>query len=501
MSLQTPIVIDNFQKGTASSAHTSDGAFASAQGMDVTSELGVIKVSHVLDKKSGTTITNRPRWIVQDDAGKLYATDLDNKTYVSTDNGGSWSAITASGGHSTGDGNGLAVWKDHLILVCDSTLDGYGPLSGSPAWTKAFQAFGGGGQTLTGATPLAPAFPGLDDILYIGTRNQLMSLSEVSGKNFAVTDSTTWSLNNNALDLPESEEIRTISSSGKNLLLGTITGGGSSGSISQALNIAKVYPWDRSGGDFGLPAIIPERGVRSLKNINGIVYAICGDSGNLYQYNETFLKPLGALPREVMDRTVGENTDVLPQGMDFFHGFLTIFYSGIQGSKNAGVYTWTGTGFVMSHVLSTGNVGNIDSGPIFVPKPNNLLVGWKDNGATAQGIDQRHASNIYGTSSSIFFETNLFEIGTDLQPNSVDNIDIQLARTDSANQLIISYRNNLTESYTALPTISSSIIGSLDTWNLIGGIKGPKIQLKIELGSGSSGNSGNNVTIRSITLS
>ena len=48
MSLKTPIVIDNFQKGMSSSAHTSDGAFATGQGIDVTSELGVIKVSHIL---------------------------------------------------------------------------------------------------------------------------------------------------------------------------------------------------------------------------------------------------------------------------------------------------------------------------------------------------------------------------------------------------------------------------------------------------------------------
>jgi len=351
MALSQPIIISNFQTGMSSSSHTTDGAFALAQGLDITRDLGTIRLSNILEKKSGTTITGKPKWIVRNpDDGDLFLIDTDHKVYTSTNNGNTW-ALISPGPTSAGTGNGLVLWKDHLLVIGNSKIDSFGPLSGAPVFLNSF-------QNLKNSAPIfGPALVGQDDIVYIGNKNVVASLLEVSGKDFDDGDGTTFTFNNDALDLPEEYRIRALEEFGRNLLIGTFKGGTSADDTTNSFNEATIFPWDRTSDTFKLPVTLPEQGIRAMKNINGTVYVVAGAHGSVYTYNETFLNPFAQLPSTIMDRTGGTTIDVIPQGMTFFQGFPRIFYgSGTTPETVNGVYTLIGNKFNFQYIISSNNI-------------------------------------------------------------------------------------------------------------------------------------------------
>ena len=129
------IVIDNFHKGQSSTPYITDGAYAKSANLDVFSQPGIARINYLPTKESSTTVTAKPTCIVADPAvaNRLYAADDGGETYVSTDVGDSWAALTAN------KGKYIVVWKDHLIAVgySNGAINTYGPLSGTPAWNTA----------------------------------------------------------------------------------------------------------------------------------------------------------------------------------------------------------------------------------------------------------------------------------------------------------------------------------------------------------------------------
>ena len=174
-----PITINAPRQGVSQSAHV---GFSDIRNMDIDSEPGVIKLNTIMDKKSASTVTGQINWFVRNPVtpAEVYALDNGGKVYKSLNNGTTWALMTGftSGGH----GNGLAIFKNYLIVARDAFLDvcGDGSATGitNANWTNAWQSID---SDLLWHPMLISTN---DNKLYGGAGKYVYSLDENTGETF-----------------------------------------------------------------------------------------------------------------------------------------------------------------------------------------------------------------------------------------------------------------------------------------------------------------------------
>lgn len=375
-----PIVINNWQKGIAPSQAM---GFANMLQCDISNFPGIVRPNYDLEKKSGTTITGLVKWIVRNSSnGHFFSLDTDRKVYTSTDSGSSWSLVsgnTTTAG--TGTGNGLAIWKDYLFVMRNTAVDIYGPLSGVPAWTN-----GWGGLTLTSDTFAHPALWGQDDILYIGNQRYVASVQEVPGATFDPATAATYTATAQALDLPANYRVRCLAELADKLMIGTWVGT----SLGQ-FKIADIFPWDRVSPSFDLPLKLGESGVASMVTKDNILYVRAGTSGKLFATNGSSVRQVAEIPLYISQLDGGIAYEDYPGAMCIHYG--RVFWgASILTTQGRGCGVWSydpDTGVLnRENSVSTGDDTNIEIGALFSVFRDSYVVGWRDNTATAQGIDK-----------------------------------------------------------------------------------------------------------------
>ena len=247
---QNPIIISNFQTGIADSPHE---GFADMRNVVIDKERGAVGINWRTVARATAVVGDIVKWFAQDDTGEtagrfntFYATTDSGRLLRSTDSGDTWTNF--SGGYGRGDG--LAVWKDFVIVAYDNALSAYGPLSQAPIWSTAFVSLYYNGDPNNVTLFYNPISKGQDDILYVGDGNLIDSLQEVSGQNFNAGTASTYTWGTASLDLPENYKIKNITELGQNLMAGTWKG--STPEQPQA-RIADIFPWDRTSDSFFLP--------------------------------------------------------------------------------------------------------------------------------------------------------------------------------------------------------------------------------------------------------
>jgi hypothetical protein len=155
------LTINDFSAGIGTLGEKRDvpGSAKFTKGLDPYEDLSYATLARKATKKSSTTVTNLPLWMVD---GSPYTTnrfvyDLGGGLYtVDTDD-----AFTLSRTVSGGAGEGLEIYDDYLYYALGVNLGRYGKLSGTPAFDDDFMNWGtstdlqetGGG---TGAADYVP---------------------------------------------------------------------------------------------------------------------------------------------------------------------------------------------------------------------------------------------------------------------------------------------------------------------------------------------------------
>src|SRR3990167_7779532 len=212
-----PIEIKDFNLGIGKSEFEGNGLIMNA---DTITRPGMVRINLEPLNTSTATITGRPYWIVPNEArvNELWAVDEANNVYrgtASTSGSEAWSLqFTLEGGGS--GGTGLRVWKDHLMVTGTASLHAYGPLSGS---ASIYQI-----GAIQSNSSWHPMLAGQDDILYGGAGRYIFSLKENSGQDFQAGTAATFTLDSQALDLPEDYQIRCLAELGKYVMAGTWKG-------------------------------------------------------------------------------------------------------------------------------------------------------------------------------------------------------------------------------------------------------------------------------------
>lgn len=114
------------------------------------------------------------------------------------------------------------------------------------------------------------AIVGIDDIIYYSNGNSVGTITEEAGQVFDPSDSNTYTVNTDALDLPVGAKINGIAEVGEYIAISTEGG--------------KIYYWDRLADTFEIPVQISDT-VGAIGSKNNILYIASQGAGNAYIAN------------------------------------------------------------------------------------------------------------------------------------------------------------------------------------------------------------------------
>jgi len=472
-----PLTIYAPSIGIAPSPHN---GYGDCRNLDIFSVPGAIKLNNALALKSGGTVVGLIKWMVINPAtpAEVYALDDGGKVYKSANSGNTWSLMTGftAGGH----GNGLAIFKNYLIVARDAYLDvcGDGTSTGiaNANWSNSWQAIDS--DVLWHPMLVSD----LDGKLYGGGGRYVFTLEENSGQTFAPGTGATFTYTQQALDLPANYRIKSLEELGNNLMCGTWQG-----TNIYDFKIAHIFPWDGTSTTYGQPIKIYENGCNGLKTDGSYMYVLAGIEGIVYKSNGVDAWPIAQIPQSIADLSGGKYLEPYPGAIIKYKGriFFGVSGGGTGTIPGMGVYslkeTSKGTIIAHEHTVSSGDDGTsyvCKIGSLLGITRDTLLVGWRSGTTPTYGIDKTDTS-AYQTGYTAYFDSPLYRVGSNLQKRQFSQIDILLAQELAANEGIrIQYRVNLTDSWTTIGTYiysgtvtaTTEIIGAVISHNAIADI-------------------------------
>lgn len=478
------LIINDWQKGMGQSAHT---GFYVIKNCNV-DEDGVIrpnfKLTQVTDVSGGDEIDGSVVGMAIDpsDNSKIYALAMTGasgaKLFRSTDSGANWTYLSAVTLTTNIAPKGLIIYKGYLALLGATKIDWIklSDLSTDLDWETP--AFG-----TTGDSSFHPSIVGPDDILYIGNGRYIASVSEKLGQTFDPGNSATYTWNNQALDLPSTARVRTIDWLNNRLIIGTWNG--------SSILEAKIYKWDTYSPSFESPVELNEIGVRAGITVGNTYYFFVGGGCDLYATDGNNSAFISHLPREILGliSTTG-NLDINPNAI--MHKGNKIYFGLKSGANTTGnlrgvwSYNLLNGAFLYENEISTGNDGTVDflSIDFLFSIGNIFFTAWFDANTGAYGIDILD-SNKYPSYKAVI-ESPLYKLGTKTNKETISNLEAQFARVFSSDAFRVSYRRNLSSSYTVITNLITTTDGTVSLEDGTPLIDLENCQLKIEMSNNTS---------------
>ena len=483
-----PIKIDNFQLGVAQSPHT---GFADMRNVLIDEKDGIATIGWKTVSVADTS--NMVNWITQDENNltTFYAIDISGIVYQSTNSGDSWAILS----DRSGSGEGIKVWKDYVIVASNPSLEAYGPISGSATWNNL--------ATFANGTNHHPMFKGQDDILYVGDARHILSIEEVG--NFSAGTASTYTINTQALDLPEDYYIKSIDESGINLMIGTRKG------ISSLYEsqIGDIFPWDRTTDSFELPIKLQRSGINQMISLNNLIYFNAGVEGEYFITNGSSVKLLKQIPKHIVNLVGQKWINSNPGAIMIFNNKL---YFGIMSSSSSGEEITDGVGvwsinlntgaIILENQISTGSTGGTTPNDVAIRAiapvgKNRYLIGYTD-GATYK-IDKVSNTQRY-TDYAARIDSQYYSVGTKNKPESFSQLEFELAEPLRTGEGIrFFYRIDLRSAFTSIRTFDFATDGAIQGGNtdfLITTEQG--IQVRIEMTTGAS--STTTISLKSVII-
>jgi len=326
------------------------------------------------DDGSGThTVTP----VEMDEAVKF----LNNRMIDANGNFWEWNAAASMWkllSKGSGSGEGFEEWQSYAFLFRGGNIDTYRLSDGT--LTVAWQSDSGG-----------PSLVGQDDIVYIGSGNDIRSIARGTGS-FNPASGSTYTYSSSALDLPDGETVTCLTELGLYLGIGTIKN--------------KLFLWDRASSSFELPVSLPDV-PRILVTVNNIMYCVL-NNGDIVAANGTSYQTLLRFPRHIFD-TDQENPSFVfgENGWRVEEDRIFIGYGSSATTNPLGVFSFNITTgeFKLEHVSSTGNTGGTSETRIRVPALQNrniFFIAFTEGGAT-YNIDRVDLEEKYANSETIIY--------------------------------------------------------------------------------------------------
>jgi len=340
------------------------------------------------------------------------------------------------------DDNGISVINVHATANLET-----------PVWTTGWKSLKQGSAGSSHYVIIAQ-----DNIIYYCDGRYIGSIKENAGSVFDPATGSTYTFNDNALDLPSGEVAEYLEELGINLL---VAGG----------TFNKVYPWDRVSDSFDLPISVPESSIKRLKNIGNIVYIFAGKNGNIYTTQGNNAVHFKKIPMQIMDNLGEPSANPLTWGgVSYFQGAL-LFGIGVNTSGNSGIYLLYPDGRLVMINTPT-SVGNAfcfaDNGSTYYFGSASTSYSWSSG-----GIRQLNLETLV---QSLFYK-----VATKTEKATFSKLEVLIAKPATDGRIRIGYRTDTSSSFTTIDTFTADSATTLFQNDAIGLIDIENIQIQIEI--------------------
>lgn len=332
------------------------------------------------------------------------------------------------------------------------------------------------------------ALAATDDILYFCNRDRVGAISAAPDQIFDVEDFETTRLNYNALALPQYEKAVWLEQLSVNLMV---------------IGRNFIYPWDRTSTSYNIPLPINEE-MSKVINILNTLYILAGEKGNIYSSNGYSI----SLYKKIPDSFTNSIDPTWSWGGFMFHRnrlFFGAYSQTMDSDEESGIFSIDlnsenailnfesqgSTGLVPSGSASAVNILidlNNDLSNTSTYSPDRYYSAYENNGI---GVVDYNDDTPW-TNFEAVIETDLIPVGTFLEKRTFQDVEYKLDKPlASGDQIRLSFRTNLNESYTVIGTTSGStnqVISESFSSNVN---EAEWLQFKIELDCASSNSSFN----------
>lgn len=377
---QIPIKNLNFGGIADSDYLGNENSIAAMVNCDIHSESGVIKANQALTKDSGATVTELILASVPCSNGSTYHFGDAGGIYERESDGTWTKRATASPGAGDAKVLGAEEYQGYIYYAMQSRLGRFAIPTAGAAITRSDNW-----ATFSNTDATFHPFRIVNQVLYIGDKNYV-----------AQVDAGTFSAN--ALDIKTPLRISALGRLDTDLLIGTY--------VSDNVNKTEIFRWNTWSVSFSVADDIPEVGVNAFLEADNAVFVSAGQKGNIYQYNGADL----TLYKQIKGTWTSTNKAKINPDAVLNHNGMPLFgLSQITGTGvSLGVYSLAQTNrnypfvFNLEHVISTGNLTNIQIGSICALGADQFLVSWVDtNDGTTYGVDVLNLS----TKATAYFVT------------------------------------------------------------------------------------------------
>lgn len=354
-------------------------------------------------------------------------------------------------------GNGIAVWKNYLVVFRNQSVDVWGSLLSartSRTWTNAWQVCNQGTADTSSHTTQVMS----NDILYFSDRSTTTgtpyvgSIAETASTVFDPATPSTYNFNNQALDLPKYKYISDLEEYG-NLMISTIS--------------KEIYAWDTISDSFNDPIISPEIGVTQMATVNNLLYFAVAKTGNIYVTQGTSNIQLLVNIPVYLTKTDITNVNVnymIPYNMGLL---FTITSDDTATSPINAVWSYDLdlNSLIVKNEYSTNSYSTTTPGALFTIGGTPYLAGWVI-GSSSYGVDTNNYNAFpqRSTSYTAYVESAVYQIGTSLYPTNLSRIAFSLSKPLASGQGIkLEQRQTLSDSYTTIGTYDFATNGAIQT--------------------------------------
>lgn len=456
MAKSSELIIENWQQGIAPSP---EQGFGMMKNVDIYTNPGSVRLTNLQTKKSASLVGNIIIGFRRDplnNAGQnIWAYDKSAIVYKSADGGTTWSIVT---GNSSGTGTGIGLWKDYLFVATTTKLDVYGPLSGAPVWSTAW-------QTLTSDT-FHTMLESVDDKLYICNNKYVAQLKELT--TFLPGTGSTYTWTAAAITLAAKYHAKCLADLGSFLMVGTWVG-----LNIYEFKIADVFPYARTDLTLGIPLKLNKNGINAMLSVNNRLYIQAGISGEIFESDSVTFVKIGRMPNYVMNFDSGVWVQTYPEAIMWHRDKLYFGVSTGGGNPgNCGVYSLIPGAdqnvMIMENTISTGDDGTTGATSIGALLSTNVDVYISSfQGVSSFGIDMIDNSQRVDTYGG-YIDSPLYQVGEALNKKTLTSGEIYLRKPLVTGQGVrIQYRKDLTSAFTTVATLDySTYQGSANLQNI-----------------------------------
>jgi len=402
------------------------GSFFKMVGIDIHSNPGSITVNQKLAKDSGSTVTEFCKVAVSLSTGWQIWFSADSGKIWTRQSNGTW-ALAHTTTPTAGEAKclGAAEFNGYLYWATQSRLHRIPIANVDGSWAGETEDFATFEVTDSEYHPMIVQ----NQRLLIGDGNQIAEVQ---------SDAT---FDGNRLDLLDPLRITTMVIYDIDILIGTI--------IASTKNEAWLVRWDAVQDTWQAQDVVHEPGINAFIEIDNVVWAQVGISGNWYYYDGNVLIPQKRIPGTWTPSKYGK---VHANSVGYLRGTIPVFgFSNTSGNPaDQGIYTLGNYSAdyprVLSgveYVISPDKVASVELGAILT-EGNDMYVAWKDG--STYGIDKLDYSNKY---ASAYIESRVLMASSHELANLVKAF-ANYRSLPSGTDVTISYDANYTGSYTPM---------------------------------------------------